>query len=138
MVSDTARSLLNPFAAPPASADMERNPVFSPSASSAGIDFDNTSASSGDGTKHGIGHTAAMLPTVNIRAHVPVTLEIADPNYSEWRMFFDSVLGKFGITSHVVAATPLIDRDDDWKRIDSCILNCITLHYVCYVHFSFL
>ncbi|TVU02241.1 hypothetical protein EJB05_52266, partial [Eragrostis curvula] len=89
---------------------MERNPIYSPSSTSAGIDFDHHSASDGaDTSKHGISHTVAMLPTINIRAHVPDTLDVADPNYSEWRMFFESVLGKFGLTDHVLVATPLLD-----------------------------
>ncbi|TVU03330.1 hypothetical protein EJB05_51139, partial [Eragrostis curvula] len=124
MVSDTARSSVNPFAAPPPpSTDMERNPIFSPSAS---LDFENTSASStSDGGAVPKHTTAAMLPTVNIRAHVPVTLDVNESNYSEWRMFFDSVLGKFGLAEHISATMPLLEHDVEWKMIDNCILNWI-------------
>ena len=40
--------------------------------------------------------SASTLQTVNIRSHVPVVLDIAEPNHAEWRCFFDSVIGKFG------------------------------------------
>jgi hypothetical protein len=51
------------------------------------------------------------IQTVNIRSHVSVVLEHNDPNFSNWRMFFDSALGKFGLDTHVSASTPVINRD---------------------------
>lgn len=42
----------------------------------------------------------STLQTVNIKSHVTVTLDLANPNYPEWRCFFDSVIGKFGLRPH--------------------------------------
>jgi len=43
----------------------------------------------------------------------------------EWRCFFDSVLGKFGLSGHVHAPTPAADRDAEWQLTDPCIVNWI-------------
>ena len=42
---------------------------------------------------------AAVLQTVNIKYDVPIVLELAEPNYDEWRYFFDAFIGKFGLGS---------------------------------------
>ncbi|XP_062217619.1 uncharacterized protein LOC133917779 [Phragmites australis] len=46
----------------------------------------------------------SSLQMVNIKTHVPTVLDIVNPNYPEWRCFFDSVIGKFGLQSHIAAA----------------------------------
>ena len=50
------------------------------------------------------------LQTINIKSHVPVVLNIVNPNYQEWRCFFDSVVGKFGLHSHIAAAPTAAQR----------------------------
>jgi hypothetical protein len=63
---------------------------------------------------------------VNIKSHVPLILDIVNPNYLEWRCFFDSVLGKFGLQSHIADAPSAAQRaDPDWIMIDQCLLNWI-------------
>jgi hypothetical protein len=62
---------------------------------------------------------------MNIHAHIPVSLELTNPNHSDWRMFFDSTLDQFGLDGHIFASTPLIERDSDWKKVDQCIVNWI-------------
>jgi len=66
----------------------------------------------------------AVLQTVNIKSHIPVVLELATPNYDEWRCFFDAFLGKFGLTSHV-SSPPTADQrhDPDCRVVDQCILS---------------
>jgi hypothetical protein len=51
--------------------------------------------------------TTAVVQTVNIRVHVPVLLDMDKANYSQWRCFFDSVLGKFRLEAHVTAPPPM-------------------------------
>lgn len=46
-------------------------------------------------------------------------------NYGQWRCFFDSRLGKFGLTSHVRSTTPFVERDGEWRMVDSCVANWI-------------
>jgi len=66
----------------------------------------------------------AVLQTVNIKSHIPVVLELAMPNYDEWRCFFDAFLGKFSLTSHV-SSPPTADQrhDPDCRVVDQCILS---------------
>jgi hypothetical protein len=70
--------------------------------------------------------SASLLQTVNIRNHAPVNLDLNASNYSHWRCFFDSVLGKLGITNHVTTAPPITQRDAEWRMIVNWIHNTIT------------
>ena len=61
---------------------------------------------------------------MNIRSHVPVVLDVAEPNHAEWRCFFDSVIGKFGLAAHVaVPPTRRQRRDQEWMMVDQCIVS---------------
>jgi hypothetical protein len=42
-------------------------------------------------------------------------------NFSNWRMFFDFALGKFGLNTHVSASTPVLDCDANWYKVNQCI-----------------
>ncbi|CAN6183929.1 unnamed protein product [Urochloa humidicola] len=65
----------------------------------------------------------AQIQTVNIRAHVPIVLDLENTSYSQWRRLFDTVFGKFGLRDHVdTAATPLFS-DPAWAMINECIVN---------------
>jgi len=67
---------------------------------------------------------------VNIRSHVPVLLNLNESNYGQWRTFFGSVLGKFGLTHHVVyPLPPLAYRTPEWSMNDHYIVNW--LHTTC-------
>ncbi|CAN6283452.1 unnamed protein product [Urochloa humidicola] len=68
---------------------------------------------------------ASVVQTVNIRSHVPVTLDMDESNYSQWRCFFDSVLGKFGLTAHISSPTPMEDRNAEWLMLDHSVVNWI-------------
>ncbi|XP_066351282.1 uncharacterized protein [Miscanthus floridulus] len=64
----------------------------------------------------------SVLQTVNIKSHVPVLLKLAEPNYDEWRCFFDTFLSKFGLTSHVSPLPTSIQRCDlECRIIDQCV-----------------
>jgi hypothetical protein len=68
--------------------------------------------------------TSAVLQTVNVKSHVPVVLELTEPNYTEWRTFFDAFIGKFGLGDHL-SSPPTAEqrRDPEWRLIDQCILS---------------
>ncbi|XP_066396521.1 uncharacterized protein [Miscanthus floridulus] len=67
---------------------------------------------------------AAVLQTVNIKTHVPVELDIAESNYTEWCCFFDAFVGKFGLSNHLATPlTPADRRDPNWIMRDQCILS---------------
>ena len=50
---------------------------------------------------------------------------MAEANFGQWCHFFESALGKFGLKSHVLTSTPDKDRDGEWRRVDSCVVNWI-------------
>lgn len=64
-----------------------------------------------------------VIQQLNIRNHVPIVLDLHEPNYSQWQCFFDSVLGKFGLGPHVFSPPPLADRDADWLLNDHAVVN---------------
>ena len=68
---------------------------------------------------------ASAIQGLSIRHHVPVVLDLEEGNYGQWRCFFTSTLGKFGLTSHVRSLTPSADRDGEWRMVDSCVANWI-------------
>jgi hypothetical protein len=53
-----------------------------------------------------------LQPQPPFKPHVLVVLNIVNPNYQEWRCFFDSVIGKFGLTSHIATAPTAAQRAD--------------------------
>jgi hypothetical protein len=59
---------------------------------------------------------AAVLQTVNIKAHLPVELDLAESIYTEWRCFFDAFIGKFGLDSHL-SSLPTVDNCHDQDRV---------------------
>ena len=60
---------------------------------------------------------------VNIRSHVPVLLDLNESNYGQWRTFFGSVLGKFGLTHVFDPPPPQAFRSPEWSMNDHCIVN---------------
>jgi hypothetical protein len=71
-----------------------------------------------------------LCKQVNVHSHVPVVLDLNESNYSQWRCFFDSVLGKFGLGPHVFSPPPLDQRDTDWVLNDHSVVNwlCTTIN----------
>jgi hypothetical protein len=89
MVSATDERFLNPFAAQASAAAAAASMAPSSNHSDDSFDVDlNPPAPV----------ASSVIQVVNIRNHVPITLDLEDGNYSQWRCFFDSVLGKFGLT----------------------------------------
>ncbi|CAN6326024.1 unnamed protein product [Urochloa humidicola] len=73
---------------------------------------------------------ASVVQQVNIRSHVPIILDLKEPNFSQWRCFFDSILGKFGLGPHVFSPPPLDERDAEWTMNDHSVVNWLytTIH----------
>ena len=67
--------------------------------------------------------SSSVIQGISIRHHVPVTLDMDEGNYGQWRLFFESTLGKFGLKGHVRTTTVNTDRDGEWRMVDSCIMN---------------
>jgi len=62
--------------------------------------------------------------TVNVKAHVPVTLDMKSANYSKWASFFTALCGKFSLRRHIdgTAAQP---NDPDWDVAECCVRSWI-------------
>ena len=56
---------------------------------------------------------ATIIQMISIRRHVPVTLDMDEGNYGQWRLFFDLTLGKFGLESHIRLPTPSDERNGE-------------------------
>jgi hypothetical protein len=69
--------------------------------------------------------SASAIQGISICHHVPVVLDMDDANYGHWRLFFESTLRKIGLESHIHSTTPTEDRDGEWRRVDSCVINWI-------------
>ncbi|XP_044374901.1 uncharacterized protein [Triticum aestivum] len=66
---------------------------------------------------------SSVLQTVDIRRHVPVTLDLLAGNYTEWRRHFDTVIGMFGLRDHVdPEALPRLDHPE-WLMADHVVVH---------------
>jgi hypothetical protein len=112
-------TFLNPFAttSPASSISSASTAMAASSASSSDNEYDDAAPPQPA--------AASVIQTVNIRNHIPVVLDYATANYSQWRCCFDSVLGKFGLEDHVRSPTPTAQRNSEWRQIDSCLVNWI-------------
>ncbi|XP_062191326.1 uncharacterized protein LOC133895169 [Phragmites australis] len=63
------------------------------------------------------------IQMMNIKSHVPATLDLTKSNYMQWCMFFDYVFDKFSIGAHVNTPPTQTHVDPDWLMIDSAIVN---------------
>ncbi|XP_066379447.1 uncharacterized protein [Miscanthus floridulus] len=105
---------------------MDDNPLFGLSMSSApsSPSSPTSSVTSETPAPTAAAPPVAILQTVNIKSHVPVVLELANPNYDEWRCCFDAFLGKFNLGSHI-SSPPTAEEchDPAWSVVDQCIIS---------------
>ncbi|XP_066309406.1 uncharacterized protein [Miscanthus floridulus] len=105
---------------------MDDNPLFGLSMSSApsSPSSPTSSVTSETPAPTAAAPPVAVLQTVNIKSHVPVVLELANPNYDEWCCFFDAFLGKFNLGSHI-SSPPTAEQchDPAWSVVDQCIIS---------------
>ena len=59
--------------------------------------------------------------TVAVKSHVPVTLELRNPNFTKWSSFFMSMCGKFGLMAHIDGSTPARPDDESWVQADCSV-----------------
>nr|XP_020175781.1 uncharacterized protein LOC109761376 [Aegilops tauschii subsp. strangulata] len=68
-------------------------------------------------------HPSSVLQTIDIRLHVPVTLDLLAGNHAQWRRHFDMAIGMFGLRDHVDAeAVPRLD-DPKWLMADHAVVH---------------
>ena len=58
------------------------------------------------------------MNVASVKTHVPVVLDLAKSNYAKWRMLISVLLGKYELTPHVAAQTPVAARTAEWVRED--------------------
>ena len=56
--------------------------------------------------------------TINIKLHVPMTLELKPSNYTKWSTTFQATCGKFGLLHHLSTSRP---TDAAWAQADFCV-----------------
>jgi hypothetical protein len=63
----------------------------------------------------------APYATINVKNHIPVTLELAKPNFNQWEPFFTSLCGKFALLPHVDRLEEARPTDPTWGIADACV-----------------
>lgn len=66
-------------------------------------------------------HTQAV-GVLNVKALVPVTLDVGAANFTRWRGLFLVALGKYALTNHVISDNYFPDRAD-WLQMDCVVLG---------------
>lgn len=62
--------------------------------------------------------------TINIKTHVPITLELSPrPNFHRWSNFFKAMVGKFGLLPFLDATVPARPTDPSWAQTGYAINN---------------
>jgi hypothetical protein len=64
---------------------------------------------------------AFALATINVKTHIPFPLELDPPNYSTWRELFQTLVGKFGASSHIDGTPAPENPDTAWLAVDCSI-----------------
>lgn len=65
---------------------------------------------------------AQAVAVVNIRALIPVVLDLSAPNYTKWRNLFLLAVGKYALSDHVLSdeAFPLVPS---WAQMECTVLG---------------
>ncbi|XP_062232770.1 uncharacterized protein LOC133930077 [Phragmites australis] len=101
--------------------------------SSAATPTNSESSVASSSPEHNLGgHTMSLPPhpasswtiqMVAIRSHVPITLDLSESNYNQWRTFFNTVFRKFALGSHINTPSAQAPIDVEWVMIDFAIVN---------------
>jgi hypothetical protein len=62
---------------------------------------------------------------INVKHHVPTTLELKGGNYARWSSHFLAMCGKFGVLHHVDGSVPPPSNDSSWQQADCCVRSWI-------------
>lgn len=96
-----------------------------------GVRVASASSSSPSSPEHtNGGHTTSPIPQcapstihmVNIRSYVPITLDLSESNYNQWRVFFNTVFGKLALSAHINTSSRA-PVDAEWVMIYFAIVN---------------
>ena len=63
--------------------------------------------------------------SVNVKHHVPMTLELKGGNFARWSASFLAMCGKFGVISHIDGTAPPSPADSSWQQADCCVRSWI-------------
>jgi len=63
--------------------------------------------------------------SVNVKHHVPMTLELQGGNFARWSASFLAMCGKFGVISHIDGTAPPSPADSSWQQADCCVRSWI-------------
>lgn len=72
--------------------------------------------------------STAVIPSsssygvVNVKSHIPISLEFSASNYSRWSQYFKTLCGKFGLLHHI-DGTVARPGDAAWVRADYVVLS---------------
>jgi hypothetical protein len=59
--------------------------------------------------------------TINIKLHVPMTLELKPSNFTKWSTAFQATCGTFGLLHHLATASTSRPTDEAWTQADFCV-----------------
>jgi hypothetical protein len=59
--------------------------------------------------------------TINIKLHVPMTLDLKPSNFTKWSTAFQAMCGKFGLLHHLATASTPRPTDEVWTQADFCV-----------------
>ncbi|XP_025791956.1 uncharacterized protein LOC112873153 [Panicum hallii] len=65
--------------------------------------------------------------SVSVKAHVPITLELKNPNFTRWSAYFHDMCRKFGLLRHLDGPSPIASQpvDPAWEEADCCVRSWI-------------
>ena len=84
-----------------------------------GTNSDLSSATSG-ALKSDAAPLICPFATINIKLHVPMTLELKPSNFTKWSTAFQATCGKFGLLHHLATASTT-NSDETWLQADFCV-----------------
>jgi hypothetical protein len=61
---------------------------------------------------------------VNVKTHIPMTLEMKNPNFTKWASFFQSLCGKFSLRPHIDGPPPAA-VDPSWDIAECTVRGWI-------------
>ncbi|XP_062185931.1 uncharacterized protein LOC133889417 [Phragmites australis] len=66
---------------------------------------------------------ASQIQLINIKTHVPITLDLTEANYCQWSQFFIVIFGKSGLIDHIHGSIPAQGDSVYWVQNDFAIVS---------------
>ena len=83
--------------------------------------FEATSPSSAAASPAMADVVISPFATINVKSHIPMTLELRSSNYTKWSSFFHAMCGKFGLLKHIDGTPPPDPVDAAWAQNGCCV-----------------